>query len=430
MIDVAIIDDGVADDFLHSPIMHYVVRNNSVEIAHVMTDNESHGSKCAYIIEHQNTDIVFHDIKILNSFQKGTVNDLLVALNWCLLNKIAVINLSIGTIAYEHYYSFDSICEELRKCGCVVMAAFNNNGEFTLPAALPSVIGVKQFTLKSFFDDNFVDAYAFGQKVFLLGKKLIHCEPCNSFACATVTAAYISYLNRRRKSYNVVSKKEMRYFWFDNLEDAYLYPEETSMDTNISAVNLAMHSTILVQKAQHAKEFIHFLFNNRENVESVIWCGKIPFFLKIVCIFFRIRIWDESVYAQKNIDMAFMSSKSPPIICVRGNNIDAEKIAITLRSYFFQNGYSCVCFSTYRTSYLRGCLFMPCNERNYELVNRIYHPSVIVVINDYKSNVSPDITIQIRGANEFLLCFDVHQEILSSVYDLYSKILTILSNDR
>lgn len=425
MINVAIIDDGVADDFLHSPIKHYIVRNNSVKVSHIMIDNESHGSKCAYIIEHQNTNVVFYDIKILNSFQKGTVTDLLVALNWCLVNEINVINLSIGTTEYEHYYSFCSICEKLRKRGCIVIAAFNNNGEYTLPAALPSVIGVKQFNMKSLFYDNFVDIYAFGQKFFLFGKRLIYCESCNSFACATVTATYISNLHHK-KHYIIVRKRRMKYHWFDNLEDVYLYSGKLSKRLSIPTKVLAPRSVILVKKINYINDFICFLINNQKNIESVIWCGRIPLFVKLSCIYLGIKFWDETVYEQKNTNMPMKSIQSPPVVYVRGNSMVAEKVAANLRSLFFQDEYSCVCLSTVKTSYLRGILFMPCTVQNYELVNCTYNPSIIITIDNCKSDLIPDLIVDINNDHKFLLNFDDQQEILNSVDLLYSAITKIL----
>lgn len=430
MINVAIIDDGVADDFIHSPIKHYIVKNNSVEVSHSASDIESHGSKCAYIIERKNTNILLHDIKILNSSQKGSVSDLLVALEWCLRNKMAIINLSIGATAYEHYYAFSSICEQLKREGCIIIAAFNNNGEFTLPAALPSVIGVKQFYLSTFNKELFVDTYAFGQRLLKIGNKFIYCEPCNSFACATVTAAYISNLNNKRKLFGVLYMQRMMYYWFDNLTKITLYNADCTDDfSEIKSYDIqSIYETIVVQKADQ-RNLGRYLISNRKSIDNVIYCGNMPPLIKIICFLCRIKYWDEAIYHQRTAKKLSSSSQYPPIVYVCGKDIFVKKVAINLRNNFFQKGFSCICFSLNPASYLQGFIYMPCTKKNYELVNSIFHPSVFVSTDLCRENLNPDVTVKIESGSNFWLIFDDHEEVFDSIDNLCEKIIAVLSDN-
>ena len=69
---------------------------------------------------------------------------LLNELNWCLVNDIDMVNVSLGTTFMEDAVKVSSLCSTLFQKGIVIVAAQNNYGRITYPAVFPTVFAVQE----------------------------------------------------------------------------------------------------------------------------------------------------------------------------------------------------------------------------------------------------------------------------------------------
>ena len=166
----------------------------------------------------------------------------------------------------------------------------------------------------------------------------------------------------------------MMYHWFEESSRKQILGNNTQKEKNPNN-----DGTFIVNEVEDNKRFMRLLRNHRKDIKSVIWCGKMPFNLKLVCVCLKIRFWDESVYKTSS----FLSIQSNICICsliqIVGNRKLVDNISTNLKNLFFQDGYSCVCISDKKYSYLRGNLYLPINEQSCKAVCQMYQPSVIVI---------------------------------------------------
>ena len=97
---ICVIDNGVFCRQIHL-YKNMEVTGNEIRLAVSESDKLSHGSACANVIE-ANIDKPYElsSITILDSYGKGEVGSLLLALEWCKNNAVDIINLSL---ACGHY---------------------------------------------------------------------------------------------------------------------------------------------------------------------------------------------------------------------------------------------------------------------------------------------------------------------------------------
>ena len=159
----------------------------------------SHGTTCAAIIKKYAPDAVLSSVKILNDeSRKGMKTQLIKALEWCVENKMCLVNLSLGTIDYKDFIGVENALKYASENGVIIVAACNNRNVFTCPASLEYVIGVKcdtsgklketEYIYNSFPLDG-IDIIACGihDLVKYSGESKIT-SVCNSFATPAITA--------------------------------------------------------------------------------------------------------------------------------------------------------------------------------------------------------------------------------------------------
>ena len=103
-----------------------------------------HAARIASVIdekcEHQAT---IYSIRIFEyTLEPVNFEKLAIVLNWCLINDIDVINLSMGSVQFTDRVRFVELMTEIQKSGIIVVSAYSNDDLLTFPASLNSVIGV------------------------------------------------------------------------------------------------------------------------------------------------------------------------------------------------------------------------------------------------------------------------------------------------
>lgn len=161
---IAIIDDGIRTKSIEREKINYSIEiTDDLEIGERYIDDgteASHGTNCANIIYSKFPDCGFVSIKILNENAQGLSLQLVKALEWCILNKVRLINMSLGTVNFKDYGPVRKIVNKAHQNGIIIIAASHNNGMFTLPASLENVIGVKCDKNNILAGDNFIFHHA------------------------------------------------------------------------------------------------------------------------------------------------------------------------------------------------------------------------------------------------------------------------------
>lgn len=142
---VAIIDTGV--DYRHEELKHaYKSGWDFVNNDNNAMDDEGHGTHVAGIIAGRSTgvspEVELYALKILNSEGVGSVTHLIKAIEWCIDNKIDILNFSLGSLS-------SSVIEERTikvalDAGISVVAAAGNEGGnyYSYPASYAGVLSV------------------------------------------------------------------------------------------------------------------------------------------------------------------------------------------------------------------------------------------------------------------------------------------------
>ena len=106
------------------------------------TDRIGHGTAVMAAIKEKGPDAEYFAVRVFHSSLRTTVDLLLRAIEWCLANRIDVINLSLGTTNPAHRERFTAVIAEALELGVVLISARDSEGVPALPGSLPGVIGV------------------------------------------------------------------------------------------------------------------------------------------------------------------------------------------------------------------------------------------------------------------------------------------------
>lgn len=184
-----------------------------------------------------------------------------------------IVNLSLGINICMDYKRLYMCCDSLRKNGCIIIAAFDNSGSISYPAAFDNVIGVisGQYCQKinqfEFIEDEMVNIAAKGGL-----QRLAWSEPeyimmsGNSFACAHTTVqtalfikeGYIK-LDSILEAFNSISIK--RYKFIQNIKTdnnlftinkAVLFPFNKEMHSLVKYYNLLSFQIIDIYDSKYS----------------------------------------------------------------------------------------------------------------------------------------------------------------------------------
>ena len=132
-VHVCIIDNGVFCGQVHL-YKNMEVVGNEIRLVISESDKLSHGSSCAKVIEANiEKSYELSSITILDSYGKGEVGSLLLALEWCKNNAVDIINLSLGSTYFKDRRLLQEIINECAYSGLIIVAALSNSGFATYP---------------------------------------------------------------------------------------------------------------------------------------------------------------------------------------------------------------------------------------------------------------------------------------------------------
>lgn len=206
-IDIAIIDDGVYENFFDiNPLKCKIEITPDLEVIQQVDYRKgehennipNHGTICASIIHKFAPDASLGSIKILNHKRRGVREQLIRAIEWCVEEGIKIINLSLGTIHYNDSHELRKTINSAAANGAIIVSASSNQLITTYPSCFSNVIGVKtdtDFTLKegeytyNYHPNDGIDIT--GCSVFSLlqyNGKMYCSNRCNSYATPFITS--------------------------------------------------------------------------------------------------------------------------------------------------------------------------------------------------------------------------------------------------
>lgn len=151
-IKVAVIDTGV--ELNHPDLRQRLAKGyNAISPIASANDDNGHGTHVAGIIAASDNDIgivgvspevVIHPVKVLDGNGGGSLSDVVSGIQWCIDNKIDIINMSLG--ASEASETFRQAVKLAADQGIIIVAAAGNSGPgpntIDYPAKYPETIAV------------------------------------------------------------------------------------------------------------------------------------------------------------------------------------------------------------------------------------------------------------------------------------------------
>jgi subtilisin family serine protease len=142
-IRVAVIDSGVHAAHPHIGGVAGGVTISAEHYEAGYTDVIGHGTAVMAAIKEKAPDAEYFAVRVFYSSLRTTVEVLLRAIEWSIVNRMDVINLSLGTTNAAHWARFTAMIQRAREAGAVLVSARDAAGAPALPGSLAGVIGVE-----------------------------------------------------------------------------------------------------------------------------------------------------------------------------------------------------------------------------------------------------------------------------------------------
>lgn len=280
-INIAIIDDGINYNelLLENKPLHKLEITEDLKIRKWRKCPRkmlSHATICAGIINKYYSNVIINSVKILSpENRKGNADQLIKALYWCVDNKINIVNLSLGSVYFKDFVKIKKCINDVTLSGLVIVAALNNNNEFTMPACLSNVIGVK--SAQDFSDDyyHFVTKPLYGIDVLANGIHTLNFKTreyvtrnTNSYAAPLITAIVSRFMQQNEN----LSFEQIRLLLYDKANNSNKEPFVPFYYLNTDWIIPCEMSVKgwMKESVDHKEIMIHSVPDDISQVESVI----------------------------------------------------------------------------------------------------------------------------------------------------------------
>lgn len=139
-IKIAIIDSGLEKDNPH--INYQKISYGWTAFENDFLDRTGHGTNIVKIIQENFSDADIVVIKIFDDRLMTKDLYIIQAINWCIENKIKMINLSVAISEFSNYYQIKNVCDRASDNGLIIVASAENTGKPCIPAYWDMIIGV------------------------------------------------------------------------------------------------------------------------------------------------------------------------------------------------------------------------------------------------------------------------------------------------
>ncbi|MDR2888348.1 MAG: S8 family serine peptidase [Lachnospiraceae bacterium] len=419
--EVVIIDDGVnAGYFKIKPLIHDIEIDQESMIANRKNKNElwcSHGTWCAAIISKYAPEALFTSIKVIDLEGLGKKEQLIAALRWCLDHQVGLINLSIGSTQWLDFDQLRPIVAELCRSGCVIVAAYNNQNIYTIPASMECVVGVQGAPMFSAEDYHVVEGRF---ECFIVApdkhevtnfcNKVLTSPAGNSYATPYITAMVhnIMIKNNGRVNQNdlwkiLAQKNSFRTYNMpdcidravvvdlagDEMIDRFYFVVSCIYRQNNLAdiVNIKenINLVILSDAADRLELWMDKLENIKQYIVGIFCCFRLTGnHSDIISRFNTIydRIWQENYYiekfageCQKNRVIAM------PLIYIYGERDKLIVLLLEIKQRLIQDEYSVKVIGEFKRAYLYGFEYVDDASNRQAVVHNVserYDTDIII----------------------------------------------------
>lgn len=238
-------------------------------------DNFGHGSAVANMVFTNAYNVRLFIIKIYDYGVKTSEKVLNEALRYVLNNvNCSFINISCGVVRCTNISEMEQLCVDIQKKGINIIAAFDNNGRMSYPAAFMNVIGVdcsfSCYKIKDFqiARGNVVDVrgMAYTMRIPSIKGKYIQ-DGGSSFVCGYITGVLWDKFQNKK-----VDKNVLLTFLENNAIKKYSYPER--LEDN----RLNIHTAILIpftKEMHNLVRFINMLDFSIEGIFDLKYSGNV-----------------------------------------------------------------------------------------------------------------------------------------------------------
>lgn len=202
-IEVAVLDSKISDLYT-AELFHSKFASETHDMFNL------HGTLCYLIIKQTSNGLVMSNYEILTENERGKVENLELALKWCVDKGIYLANLSFGSNHFLDNQQIKSVVNCYANKGMILVVATSNDVFSSYPAKFSSVIGVAQNHIR-YQDEDLrshigVDILAPSEhKINVFGTQ-IETEKCNSYA-----APYIcSMVGKLFQKYGILTIKQTK----------------------------------------------------------------------------------------------------------------------------------------------------------------------------------------------------------------------------
>lgn len=166
---IALIDTGLDDrhKFYKEKLkMFCEISQSGIHHNAAVSDENGHGTACAYIIDKYLPDYEIFAFKIYGKNLQTKSRYLVDALEICMEMNVDIINISMGMVSRKNYDRLEEVCKKLSDSGVIIMAASNETGTSCWPADFPFVIKVEGYDKKGKYDYCFYEGSPSIMKVY------------------------------------------------------------------------------------------------------------------------------------------------------------------------------------------------------------------------------------------------------------------------
>lgn len=200
MIDISI--DYTTYEKYKNKTKFFVVENNAVECLKIDTKianpEASHGGLCMdAFMESSNKNIDFFIMLKSDNNLKSNVDDLILALKWCIEKNVSLISLSMGTTDFREANKFGEVLNKIKEADIIFISGISNDGKLSYPACLDGCIGIGlDFNLYTSIDEFAYSEHFFNGSNVIVSPKINKKRRIGSTSLATAYfSGIISNLN-------------------------------------------------------------------------------------------------------------------------------------------------------------------------------------------------------------------------------------------
>lgn len=406
--DVVIIDDGVNKEYLNIDRLEHDLEIdqelNPVKRSGKRESMYSHGTVCAAIITKYAPSASISSIKVLDPITgAGRKEHLAAALHWCLKQKVKLISVSIGTTQFTDFDDIRILISQLYRQGCIIVAAYNNQNIYTMPASVECTIGVRcnnflregyQFR-KGEFESCF-EAGGRHEIQFSNGQRYVS-KPSNSYAAPYITACVYNRMTQEHMSHfidirNLLSGRNNDFLChFPDFIDCaavvdmcheewqelfYFQVASVYSGRNMEALKEIKENVYLVVLAENTAQLIPFFKAissiDRKCVKGIFCCGSYSNLNKEDTYGFHSRIWQETYYLEKYTVNRETDPIEIPLIYIYGERRILIEILKELHKRFAGDGYYIKIIGEFRRAYLYGFEYSDNRNSRQAVVHNVH----------------------------------------------------------